>query len=54
MKNTARGARRGRARGVSTLRADHAPLILSLLHLVFAAENVRSIPVAGIRFAVIE
>jgi len=28
------------------LRADHAPLILSFLHQVFVAENVRSIPAA--------
>ncbi len=30
------------------LRADHAPLILSFLHLVFVAENVRSIPAADL------
>jgi hypothetical protein len=28
------------------LRADHAPLVLSFLHQVFVAENVRSIPAA--------
>ena len=28
------------------LRADHAPLVLSFLHRVFVAENVRSIPAA--------
>ncbi|MGH3149955.1 MAG: DUF3375 domain-containing protein [Streptosporangiaceae bacterium] len=30
------------------LRADHAPLLLSFLHQVFVAENVRSIPAAGL------
>jgi Protein of unknown function (DUF3375) len=30
------------------LRADHAPLVLSFLHQVFVAENVRSIPAAGL------
>ena len=28
------------------LRADNAPLVLSFLHQVFVAENVRSIPAA--------
>ena len=30
------------------LRADNAPLVLSFLHQVFVAENVRSIPAAGL------
>jgi hypothetical protein len=30
------------------LRADNAPLVLSFLHQVFVAENVRSIPAAAL------